>query len=499
MNNPTTKEGSFLHNVEGLANAAYNVIRHIRLDNIPANYVSIETLPTYFADHKLGDADPQLVSKVVEVYLRQVPTDVAIGRTDLYDGRTSPDVVQRNVSKWAIHKEKWQRDVYTAQKKVIDDVVDGRVKRLRESLVQDVAKELYPYQFSTFELSDAVNRGMPLDGELAPIAAVLKEEMYRRAGLQHHEDPAMMYDIAFRYAVKEKGWDKLDDEKLFSILDAEHITELFEIYFEKDIAKPEPLTDEKLEAWLQEPVTKKKQRISGVVNGTHSAVDWDRDVPRIYTTVNERVRCYGKSQAQFRRNSDESSLHTIDAQGNPRIATMSDIFRARVEDYDTIEGRTLEQRTRLWNQYFYTSTDIIYKGGTSEFKLTHNSPHLAALPENFNGPVFDVECDSVKFNDDVDVIVNKPLTRGQFLASPVWDYLIFDTHVKKRIAEIMFDEFKFNTAFKFWTTTAPIRDHGRALFASNANMCGDVHGKSSLSYGLVSFLRVSSTETSRKP
>ncbi len=239
----------------------------------------------------------------------------------------------------------------------------------------------------------------------------------------------------------------------------------------------------------------------------YSAVNWSRDVTQVYGRTDE-IKLYGAALEAFRRQAlaNPLSLHEVDDQGRPIPATLYDIFKARVEDYDTFRNpdgstRTDKQRKALWKQWFCTSSDIVYKGGTTKFKLTQKLPRLLEIPEHFTEKYFDVDYDSVTNGqefDSNDSDVNEWLTRSEFLASSVWDYLIPDQHVKTRTAEIIFNEFGYNTATKLLAVGRPNKDHGRTLFVDSTDSSCTVYGNISLYYE-IAFLRVAQENAGGAP
>ena len=145
-----------------------------------------------------------------------------------------------------------------------------------------------------------------------------------------------------------------------------------------------------------------------------------------------------------------------------RPLTFKENLQAWVNDYET------NQRDKLG--LFRTGLDsccgIVYKGGTTNFKVVPICEELITIPQGFNQRFLSVDYDSVPGIelDSSKAKYNTLLTQEEVLEHPAWLTVIEEDRVLlKAYTDIVFTE-RGGKNMTFWVLNKPPQDQLRSLF-----------------------------------
>src|SRR3989344_7519757 len=164
--------------------------------------------------------------------------------------------------------------------------------------------------------------------------------------------------------------------------------------------------------------------------------------------------------------------------GVVRPLTFKENVQARLAQY-AATGRA----GSLWSSWLDSCSSIVYKGGSTKFKIVRLSSHLLELPSSFRqsllgvnygdfaGPQLDLQND----------IYNQPLTQEQVVKHEGW-LAVFegDKDLLKEYAALVFGLLNRNTAMQFWVVQNSAQDQLYALGVvdlvdnSDCNGCGSL-------------------------
>ena len=184
---------------------------------------------------------------------------------------------------------------------------------------------------------------------------------------------------------------------------------------------------------------------------------------------------FGQAVAALRAQcvSDASGLHPFEA-GVVRPLTFKENIQARLAQY-AATGRA----GSLWSSWLDSCSAIVYKGGSTKFKIVRLSSHLLELPSSFResllgvnygdfaGPQLDLQND----------IYNQPLTQEQVVKHEGW-LAVFegDKDLLKEYAALVFGLLNRNTAMQFWVVQNSAQDQLRPLAVYNLGIDSDCGG-----------------------
>ena len=163
--------------------------------------------------------------------------------------------------------------------------------------------------------------------------------------------------------------------------------------------------------------------------------------------------------------------------GVVRPLTFKENVQARLAQY-AATGRA----GSLWSSWLDSCSSIVYKGGSTKFKIVRLSSHLLELPASFRDAFLEVRYGDfagpqLDTNDD---IYNQLLTQAQVIEHKGW-LAVFegDKELLKEYAALVFGLLKRNTAMRFWVVQNPAQDQLRPLAVDNLvdnSYCGGSRG-----------------------
>ena len=220
-----------------------------------------------------------------------------------------------------------------------------------------------------------------------------------------------------------------------------------------------------------------------IVQGRINALQREMDALKSATPVYgiEQRRTYGKCLAALRDAyaQGQAGLQPlfVKADGNSivRPLTFEETIDAIVNAY---ESGNKELLTR-WNG---SCTGILYKAGTSRFKVVPVSRDLILLGEDFSSPFVSsdynsqdgIELDKSKGKYDVQ------LTKPEVLKHNAWRAAISNASLRKAFRDIVFAERRTDTAMGFYTRDNPKQDQLRALAVYDLDSGSDANDRDDL-------------------
>ncbi len=184
-----------------------------------------------------------------------------------------------------------------------------------------------------------------------------------------------------------------------------------------------------------------------------------------------------------------------------RPLTFKETIRAGVENYETTHNddgskRSLEKRlsliTKSWND---TCTGIVYKAGTTKFKILPHSSDLITIAPDFNEGFIPCDFDSLPgvLFDSSKGKYNTWLSKANVLKHPAWNAAVEeDALLLAAYAEIIFAQLerKYNRTegMAFWARQNTDTDELRMLFVNDLSNDSYASGSGLDNGG--SFLRV---------
>jgi hypothetical protein len=178
-----------------------------------------------------------------------------------------------------------------------------------------------------------------------------------------------------------------------------------------------------------------------------------------------------------------------------RPLTFKEDIEARVNDYESNTGN--DERLRLFNRWLNSCTAVVYKAGTTKFKIIPLSPELVTLPEDFSDAYFPIDYDAIAGTelDRNGAVYNTLLAKSDVLDHPAWRAAVEDdVDLLRTYADIVFTERSADKQMAFWTRNQPANDELRALSVSDLSSSSYANGDDDL-YNYGSFLRVAQERT----
>jgi len=179
-----------------------------------------------------------------------------------------------------------------------------------------------------------------------------------------------------------------------------------------------------------------------------------------------------------------------------RPLTFKEDIEARVNDYESNTGK--DERLRLFNRWLNSCTAVVYKAGTTKFKIIPLSPELVTLPEDFSDAYFPIDYDAIAGTelDRNGAVYNTLLAKSDVLDHPAWRAAVEDdVDLLRTYADIVFtaksDPAK---AMRFWVVQNPAEDQLRALYVYSLSSISNAYGNGNLNDS-GSFLRVAQERT----
>lgn len=213
---------------------------------------------------------------------------------------------------------------------------------------------------------------------------------------------------------------------------------------------------------------------------------------------------YGSALRHF-RNACKNDSHSIQpvVDGKPRPFTLEETVAVRVEDYDTLHDahgkiKTPKERRRLFDVSLDTCSHVFY--GREKLEFTAISPNLLHLSPYFDREQFSPTNDQAIYRMLLDAAVlkngervfNRQLSKSKFLVHPLWGYLVPNTPLRRRYAEIVYDECGIKQGCGFYIDLTPQQlDRGVSLFL-NSLASHSVAGAHRTLNGATNFLRMRS-------
>ena len=178
-----------------------------------------------------------------------------------------------------------------------------------------------------------------------------------------------------------------------------------------------------------------------------------------------------------------------------RPLTFKEDIEARVNDYESNTGK--DERLRLFNRWLNSCTAVVYKAGTTKFKIIPLSPELVTLPEDFSDAYFPIDYDAIAGTelDRNGAVYNTLLAKSDVLDHPAWRAAVEDdVDLLRTYADIVFTERSADKQMAFWTRNQPANDELRALYVYYLDNYSYAIGNNNLN-NVGSFLRVAQERT----
>jgi len=136
-----------------------------------------------------------------------------------------------------------------------------------------------------------------------------------------------------------------------------------------------------------------------------------------------------------------------DFRGVARPLSFRETLEARVNLFRN--GCSDSEKMRLFKCWNDTCTAVVYKGGSSKFKIVPVSEHLLGLEENFDRPCIDVDYDAPVFDNFEELDGKSPLyntcglSKGAVLEHPGWLAAVEgDEDLLAEFADVVFHDLK---------------------------------------------------------
>jgi len=151
--------------------------------------------------------------------------------------------------------------------------------------------------------------------------------------------------------------------------------------------------------------------------------------------------------------------------------TFKENILARVEAYESSDHR-------LFDTWLDSCTGIVYKAGTTKFKIVPNCTELRGISADFSQhfiPVNYAKIEGIELDSGSSLFVksvkyNGLLTKAEIVSHPAWlTAMDGDKHLLKTYTDIVFSAYaaKYSASDKlmgFWVRDNTKTDEGRALF-----------------------------------
>jgi hypothetical protein len=383
-------EPTFLKEVATMATLAEEAIRKLRTEVHGDSFKFTDLDLSYLYPQTINSVEYlERLEPVVRDYLAQT---ARFGLDEKKDFRIGTPI-EENTSNYEISATKWMKQVYTPRK----DEIDARVEALSKDISDYANFRARDAAFALGTHSNDRNRFMTLAGKpelsldafLAGTLAELKTRFYETE-LPHPEDLAKLYELCFNAEVKQRGWERLDDEKLAQALAGENVPlEIFAKYTEREVKL--------LKKKEEEPTSEMKgklRRIIGIFKGSTPPADTGTNLTmpasdftaRDYVEGSNYFRALQALRTSFANGEcPVQPTITINGQTYVRPPTLYEVLTARVNDFNSKTNpngtpRKDEDPLRLFRIYLDSCTGRHYHGRTTKFKLIPICPQLVALP-----------------------------------------------------------------------------------------------------------------------
>ena len=390
--------------------------------------------------------------------------------------------MEQNISVFPHTADCW-RDRHYSNKQNIDRLVE-RLHGKWEDFAQQEAAALN----SSLGLN-----GFPrlsLNGTLAHSLAEYRQGLYQGTGVQG-EEPVLLYQLCFQALAEAKGWDKLEDNELLKVLDAEGIpVKEFTSLTGREIKLPEENESDIIRTPAQDK-SEGAQPIAGALKQYH------------FISINN----YSAALEQLRTDSagDRNSLQpsaTIGGRNYVRPLTVKEIMQFRLENYNTITNpngtpRTEAEREQLLTKRFFTCSGIAYSTD-GRFKLSREAPQLITMDSIPRATYLSVDYAALNQNNNWQEFVraqsgvkyNTALTEEEAVNHPMWQFLAEEnTPLLRETHQLNCSLYNRSTVMYAWLLDTPRQGQLRALALLNFNNLSILNG-SNLLVNNSSFLRV---------
>jgi hypothetical protein len=173
--------------------------------------------------------------------------------------------------------------------------------------------------------------------------------------------------------------------------------------------------------------------------------------------------------------------------GLPRPLAIKETLRSRIEDFNTLQNadgteRSIDDRKRLFLDYFYTCTGIHYNPYTNKFMIIPRCEKLVTLDSSFSDPFVVVLYGTLSGIelDRTQAKYNSLLTKQEVLQHKGWLALFEDDSTLLRAyADIVFS-LKEKDLMAFWLRNDVTRPELRAVYVRNIDSNSSAGGNSYL-------------------
>jgi len=431
-------ENTFLQRVDGLAQAAYEVIVSLRLQDGHPTSLNANTLSDYIPPDMVQGADFKIVTTVVVDYLDREKLDYEIGLSKFKDARTPHDPVTRNRALFKHHVQWWENNVYTKKKKRIDELVDRTLRDGFTDLTKNIARKLLVDDQENKGLSELVEGGIDdFQGKEKPLRAMLKKRLYEAMETEHFDNPELLYDLSCLAQMKNEGWQELNDEELVRKLKEEEMPlELAERYLRRKLSPEIVMVDNHL------------------ITGNEEVCDY---------VLLPKVRGYGAALQQLQQAclEDQNSRQPRTHEGIIRPLTIEEQVKVFVDNY--AKGR------ELLNIFWDSCSAIVYKGNSSRFKILSLSPQLLSLDQETEIAELDIDYHKIEGPefDRKDSAYRVPLSLEQYISHPVLNELLPDLALRREYGKIAGKMNKKGDVFSLFVEPNPLKDVLKPLYINH--------------------------------
>jgi len=193
-----------------------------------------------------------------------------------------------------------------------------------------------------------------------------------------------------------------------------------------------------------------------------------------------------------------------------RPLTFKENIQARVESYETIHNpngskRTIDERLSLMGRWNNSCTAVIYKAGTTKFKVVPISEHLITLNVDFKEDFLRADYNSIvgteldSQNGTYNTVLSKDsvLKHAGWLAAVEGDEALLRSYTNRIFTEL---KRRYNTTegMGFWVCRNTPTDELRTLVVSNPGSNSNAYGYNSLNSSNSFIRRSPSLDTSQK-